>query len=200
MILIPELETVLILVPRCASTALKNAVLAKYPKAMAIYRHMEASGIPHGYDQWTKIGVVRDPVERMWSLFNYIQRVEANFHPDHIKRMRQSTEAGFNHWVVENRLIFCHPHVHVSGFDPYYSVMYPKPENMKSQWDYLRPDLGTRIFQFSQLNTIETRLGIDLVQTNESLAPEMPELGAEARHHIGCYFNWDLKATGRKLL
>jgi hypothetical protein len=42
MILIPEIETVLILVPRTGTGSLRRAVLQRYPRAMLIYRHMEA--------------------------------------------------------------------------------------------------------------------------------------------------------------
>ena len=61
MLLIPEIETVVVLVPRTGSGTLRRAIVQAYPKAMLIYRHMEADGVPAGYDRWSKVGVVRDP-------------------------------------------------------------------------------------------------------------------------------------------
>lgn len=51
MILIPELETVVILVPRTGSGSLRRAIAEAYPSSMLVYRHMEADGIPAGYDR-----------------------------------------------------------------------------------------------------------------------------------------------------
>ena len=45
MILIPEIEAVVILVPRTGSGSLYRAVLDRYPKALMPYRHMEADGV-----------------------------------------------------------------------------------------------------------------------------------------------------------
>ncbi|MBL3684559.1 hypothetical protein F2981_16960 [Sinorhizobium meliloti] len=44
----------------------------KYPRSTLIYRHMEADGVPAGYDRWRKVGVVRHPVERLWSLYKFL--------------------------------------------------------------------------------------------------------------------------------
>jgi len=78
MLLIPEIETVVILVPRAGSTSIKRAVLAKYPEAMMIYRHMEADGVPFGYDRWRKIGVVHNPIDRLCSLYKYLKILMEN--------------------------------------------------------------------------------------------------------------------------
>lgn len=51
MILIPEIQTVVILVPRTGSGSLRRAVAAKYPQSILLYRHMEADGVPAGHDK-----------------------------------------------------------------------------------------------------------------------------------------------------
>lgn len=72
MILIPNLKVVLILVPRTGSGSLKRAVLNQYPDALLLYRHMEADGVPQGYDRWQKVGVLRNPQDRLWSLYKFL--------------------------------------------------------------------------------------------------------------------------------
>ena len=71
MILIPEIETIVILVPRTGSGSLKRAILKTYSKAHVLYRHMEADGVPHGYDRWRRVGVARNPLDRLWSLYKF---------------------------------------------------------------------------------------------------------------------------------
>jgi hypothetical protein len=44
-ILIPEIETIVLLVPRTGSGSLRKAIAAKYPKSVLLYRHMEADGV-----------------------------------------------------------------------------------------------------------------------------------------------------------
>lgn len=112
MILVPEIETVVILVPRTGTTALKNALLGKYPKALLLYRHMEADGVPRGYDRWRKVGVLRDPVARLWSLYKFLRemRQEPNWHPGFAARMNASATAPFDQWLVENETVFTHPY------------------------------------------------------------------------------------------
>lgn len=57
MIIIPEINTVVILVPRTGTSTLRRAIAEIYPMSMMIYRHMEADGIPIGYDRWRRSGM-----------------------------------------------------------------------------------------------------------------------------------------------
>lgn len=181
MIIIPELETIVITPPRTASTALFEAVAENYPNAFSPYRHMEANGVPVGYDVWRKIGVVREPLERLWSVYKYA----CNGKPE------------FNEWILTNNIPL------VTGFDyrekmfpiflPYYHCLVSLPETMKSQWHYLRPDLGTEIFRFDRLDELEKELEILLPVMNQTDVSEMPEVTEEVQRHLRTFFRWDLQ-------
>lgn len=196
MILIPEIETVVILVPRTGSKSLRQAILERYPRAMPLYRHMEADGVPLHYTRWRKIGVLRHPVDRMWSLYNYCKTVKAEFSEEHAARLQSSTRnLEFNEWLVYNTHPFCDPWAHESGFSAYYSCIHVKPENKKSQAVYLRPDLGTEIFSFNHLNLLKAELDIKLPHINgrsSATGETYPPLDVLAQNHVTNYFHWDL--------
>lgn len=116
MILIPEIQTVVILVPRTGSGSLRRAIAAKYPQSVLLYRHMEADGVPAGYDRWRKVGVIRDPIERLWSLYKFCQRFREKFgeHSDqdqaYVEAIIQSVDMPFSDWIVKNQLPFTNPY------------------------------------------------------------------------------------------
>jgi hypothetical protein len=89
-----------ILTPRTGTRALKRAIAERYPQSFMLYRHMEADGVPQGYDRWPKIGVVREPVARLWSLYKYLKRFGLDFCEEHdttyTAKMRQSVERSMN--------------------------------------------------------------------------------------------------------
>lgn len=205
MLLIPELETVVILVPRVASTALKNAILARYPKAVLLYRHMEADGVPYGYDRWPKVGLVRDPLSRLWNLYCYLRdmKQEANWVPGYAERMNESASVPFDYWLVNNTTVFTNPYVaggSIPGYWPRYAVKHQLPENRKSQFIYLRPDLGTEIYRHVDFAKLCNRLKIDVPAYENTCAadngkpPVLFELGKAAREHVQTTFAWDLDA------
>lgn len=184
MIIIPEIETVVITPPRTASTSLFEAVKENYHNAFSPYRHMEANGVPIGYDVWRKVGVLREPLERLWSIYKYVT-----------KSMVAAPE--FNEWVLTENVPL------VTGFDyrlknfpiftPYYHTVVSLPETMKSQWHYLRPDLGTEIFRFDRLEELEEELEILLPNMNETDIKEIPETTEDVQRHLHTFFRWDLK-------
>lgn len=199
MILIPELETVVVLVPRTGSGSLRRAIAAKYPRSMLIYRHMEADGVPHGYDRWAKVGVVRHPVDRLWSLYKFLQRFDGQHDPAYIAAMRRSVDPSFSQWLTGNLVVFTSPYdrAGLGRFFPNFTVRHPLPENQKSQFVYLRPDLGTTVYRYdTQLGELATRLGVNLEsapRTNDTEARCRPLLSPEAEAHIAKWFAWDLK-------
>jgi hypothetical protein len=200
MILIPELGTVLILVPRTGSGSLKRAVLAKYPRALLLYRHMEACGIPAGYDRWDRVGVVRHPVERLWSLYKFLGQGggdSASQWPDHFDVMRASVQRPFDDWLLNNELVFTDPHDQggsAERFYPQFNIRYALPENRKSQFTYLRPDLGTQVYAFGALAKLAGRLGVTLDRHNATAAEDPPALSAEAADYVRRVFAWDFRA------
>lgn len=185
MIIVPEIETVVILVPKVASTSLKNAVLTAYPRAFIPYRHMEADGVLRGYERWQKIGLIRRPIQRLWSLYRYCQSLTEDspgWAPGRAEALRKSTAVPFEDWLRSNTEIFARP----DAGNPYYSVNHPKPETSKSQLEYLRPDLGTEVIRYDQITKIANRLVVSLNKANVSPKYDksfnLPEIMASAGH------------------
>ena len=109
MLIIPEIQTVFLMVPRTASSTIKKQVLHHYPKSFMLYRHMEADGIPHGYNRWRKMGVVRHPLERLFSLWKDLKSYQG-VHPEYVERMRRSVDMPFYEWLTTNREVFTDPY------------------------------------------------------------------------------------------
>lgn len=199
MILIPELEVVMLLTPKVASGSIRRAIADRYPRSMLIYRHMEADGVPQGYDRWQKIGVVREPISRLWSLYKFLANFEGAHEPEYLAAQRASVHMPFSDWIAGNQLVFTYPYDTAGSdrFFPRYTVRHPLPENRKSQFVYLRPDLGTKIYRYDELEALEHRLDIELsgYNTNKSAPGPAPELSAEARDHMARFFAWDSRAA-----
>lgn len=194
MIIIPELKKVVLLVPRTGSTSLKEAILKRYPLAMLLYRHMEADGVPMGYDRWEKIGVVRNPIDRLWSLYNYLQDFNGEYEPEYVEAMQLSVlGCDFSSWIVNNNVVFTNGHSECSNeYFPKYTVRYSLPENRKSQFIYLRPDLGTKIYRYESLDKLAKDLDIELLHLNHSSKQDVSKINGNAIDHIHRFFEWDL--------
>jgi len=210
MILVPEIQTVVILVPRTGSGSLKRAVAERYPRSMLIYRHMEADGVPLGYDRWRKVGVVRHPVERLWSLYRFLKNFRGSSDPlyeegnrqTYLEKQRRSVECPFDEWIVRNEIVFTSPYDSdgLNRFWPHFSVRHALPETRKSQFLYLRPDLGTEIYPFAQLSCLFRELDVDGGHFNASgCVDPPPPLSAKAMDHLARFFAWDLEQTGAEL-
>jgi hypothetical protein len=202
MILIPEIETVVILTPRTGTRALKHAIAKRYPASHMLYRHMEADGVPHGYDRWRKIGVVRHPVDRLWSLYKYLDCFGIDYcqehDPTYTEMMRLSVCRPFDEWLVHNDVVFTSPYdrAGLGRFYPTYACRHPIPENRKSQFIYLRPDLGTVIYRYDDLSAIFELLGVQPGRENGTPASRHPKLSDEAIAYVQRWFSWDLQAIG----
>jgi hypothetical protein len=198
MILIPEIETVVILVPRTGSGSLRRAISERYPRSMLLYRHMEADGVPQGYDRWKKVGIVRDPLDRLWSLYNYLRNFTGDYEPHYAQAMRESVQMRFSDWVRFNTTVFTCPY-DFSGqgrFFANYTVRHPVPENLKSQFVYLRPDLGTEIYRYDEAHLLHERLGVKPgADKNRTRDGTRPFVTAAAQEHIEKHFAWDIAMT-----
>jgi len=202
MILVPEISTVVLLVPRPGTRALKRAIAERYPAAILLYRHMEAGGVPQGYDRWRKVGVVRDPIARLWSLYNYLKRFGLDFCEEHDRAytaaMRYSVTQPFEDWLITNERVFTSPYdsAGFGRFFPAYTCRHPLPENRKSQFVYLRPDLGTTVYRYGEVDQLFAELDVSPGCENGSGASAPPALSSSAREYVRRWFSWDLAAAG----
>lgn len=199
MLIVPEMQCVIILVPRTGSGSLRKAITAQYPKSMLLYRHMEADGVPAGYDNWPRWGVVRDPLERMWSLFKFLNgHLDGDYEQAWIERMHRSARCRtFEDWLMNNDVPFTHPY-DSSGegkFFPQYAVRHPIAENRKSQRIHLRPDLGTKIIRYDHLDKFATFCGVKLGHENKTPSSPLPRLSDEADRYMHKWFAWDYRET-----
>lgn len=197
MLIIPKIKTVVVLVPRTGTGSLYRTVLSTYPDAMLLYRHMEADGIPQGYDQWRRVGVIRPPLERLWSMYKYCSKFgnSRRFQSDHVSRIRASVERPFSEWITDNEVVLCTPHDRDGSSlgNPHFSVRHELPENRKSQFVYVRPDLGTEVWCFNERLKLLGSLGLpDTHWENRTDNTKPPALTKAARDHIKNVFHWDL--------
>lgn len=198
MILIPELEIVVILVPRTGTGSLRRAVAASYPKSIMIYRHMEADGLPLGYDRWRRVGVVRHPVDRLWSLYKFLRDFGGDHDPAYIAAQRASVAMPFSEWITGNETVFTSPYDSAGKgrFWPQFTVRHPLPETRKSQFLYLRPDLGTSVFPFEDRAGLYGLLRIDDSHRANGTEPsDAPTISQAASDHVERFFSWDFDAV-----
>lgn len=200
MIIIPEIETIVILPPKTASTSVIKTIKKRYDNSFQLYRHMEADGIPFGYDRWKKVGIVRNPIERLWSLYWYCKSVERLGFEEYQEKLRKSVECSFEDWVLNNEIIFTDPNSSRDPLEyfPKYAILHAIPENRKSQYIYLRPDLGTKIFLFNEIEKFEEELDIRLSKLNITFKEKIPTLNIETQNFINRYHKWDLLITNNK--
>ncbi|MCQ4630912.1 hypothetical protein GB927_012740 [Shinella sp. CPCC 100929] len=197
MIIIPEKELVLITPPRTGSTSLSDQIAKNYPMSFRPYRHMEADGIPFGYDRWRRVGVFREPVARLWSVYHYCKSVAISDRgtPAWREKLLRSVSAPFEEWLIENPIVFTDPFDSAgTRYYPRYAVRSPVPENRKSLFMYLRPDLGTEIME---LNDLMLLLDLDPSERKNSsscpAAPRYSDLPLPAREHFYTFFDWDFR-------
>lgn len=198
MILIPSAQTILILPPRTGSGTLKKVVLRDLPGSFLLYRHMEADGAPHGYDRWRRVGVVRDPVERLWSLYKYLHSLSGNHSAEYKNDMKKSVSRPFEDWLLNNEAVFSDPHDRQGGdrFYPQYTVRHALAENRKSQALYIRPDLGGQHVLFKDIATLAADLGVNLdVHENQTYACPPPQLTSAGCAFMQRFHAWDLEVT-----
>lgn len=210
MIIVPEIQKVLITPPRTGSTGICQAIIAKYPNAMWLYRHMEADGVPHGYDRWERHCIVRHPIYRLWSMYKYL------IHGTHGTETWRGTvqkdarsHDDFYHWMIHGTLPFIHPYWYNPSMkvDPRYMVLHHLPEQRKSQWIYARPDLGTIVHDFKTIDNVYRIFGMEPgTRVNAShpmglraiVSLSEPQR-SEVIEHMQAWFEWELEIEGYRL-
>lgn len=200
MIIIPERELVIITPPRTGSTSMLTACKLKYPLTMSLYRHMEADGIPFGYDHWRRVGIVRHPFLRLWSLYHYLRDL-----PDKggwYSRLGEDARSNpFSYWLREGTMPFTNPDwIEDIDFSPRQSVLHNRPEQRKSQWMYVRPDLGVEPIVVASKEYVKLILELDLPRIpilNKSRAPAYPSPSDLDKEHIEKFHSWDIDICER---
>ena len=81
----------------------------------------------------------------------------------YVANLRASVTMPFSEWVVTNKGVFTSPYdsTPAGRFWPEYAIRHSVPENRKSQFVYLRPDLGTVIYWHRSLQRLATELDMD---------------------------------------
>ena len=200
MLIVPELNKVIILVPRTGTNYLKEAVRKRWPNSFLLYRHMERDGVPYGYERYETVGVFREPVDRLYSLFKYLRDYDHDQCHDwkrlYMRRLTDTTSNGFNQWLVSNELPIATPYGTDGTYHVQSSVKHIIPENKKSQWCYLRPDYGTTVIPYSEIHKLLVMLDIPDERTHVTEPSTPPPLTAEGYEIINTYHHWDTTQKG----
>ena len=108
--------------------------------------------------------------------------------------MRDSTSVPFEEWLLNNTAVFTNPYTLTTWtrHSPQYAVRHYLPENKKSQFIYVRPDLGVEL---KSLRNVQDILGIEVPRLNESSILPMPVLTKEGERHLWDHFAWDMEAV-----
>lgn len=210
MLIVPEIRTVFIFPPKTASGSLRRALMARFPRSMLLYRHMEADGVPVGYDRWHKIGIVRNPSARLRSVYTFSKNVADSNDPSHpdwtwMRMLKASTDGlTYEEWLQRNEVPFTGPMLSChTKFQADHTLRHVMPENRKSQWHYLRPDLGTEVVCMRDIDSLAFRWELELrVDINQSVEGET--FGDPTRSQVTDaefeilrrYHQWELNESG----
>lgn len=203
MLLVPELQAIFIFPPRTGSDTLCAELMRMHPNAALLYRHGEADMVPEGYEAWRKVGFVRHPFARLWSLYKYcavmadMTNVTEALQAD-VARLAQSVQGkSFEEWVLHNEELF----LPVGSGIPFLHQRVHVPETRKSQETYLRPDLGTVILKFQDLPRHLEAWGLDHTQKRGATpSPAVPAMTKKLKKHMAKYFAWDMSIPDLEVL
>lgn len=165
MIIVPELKSVLITPPRTASSSLRKYLPEKFPKAITLSYHGEYNMIPTCFSDYQVVGVVRDPLERLNSLYNFIRNadpkrfVEGYFGDVHKECMQMT----FVQWLVYNKRAFTQPRIG-DTFYAKYNVHNVIPEIHKTYDMYFGPNA-----KYVMFDKISEKLDLNLPVTNNNV-------------------------------
>jgi hypothetical protein len=173
MIVIPELQKVVIMPPRSGSTALKAALLGTYPLAYAPYRHGEWMMVNHLRDSsvartYTAVYPLRDPLQRMISLWRYMQDVSPQRNPrapqEWIDRVRADASRTFTHWLHTSNELFNESRASPNDGSPesYYCTWFSVPAARKDARYFLQDCPAFEMLRFGDVRDYKSMLGIEI--------------------------------------
>lgn len=195
MLIVPELHAIFIMPPRTGSGTLTLELMRAHPSAFLLYRHAEATLVPAGYETWRKVGFVRHPLARLWSLYKFCAIIAegevVKVLEEEVRRVARSVEGrSFEEWVLKNEELFLPDN---SGIPVLHQAM-RTPETRKSQFDYLRPDLGTIVLKFQDLPTHLANWQLNPnTKAGATPRPECPPMTPKLKKHMMKYFKWDME-------
>lgn len=168
MLIIPELQLNIIMAPRTASRSLADAVKTRYQTAFQPFRHMERDGTPEAYRDFQVLSVVRDPLERLASLWSFLRNMAPhNSDPELHLQFRAAAQEDLADWITGSVFAFCCEGSVNPDLDQYYSGLRPGPITRRPQADWIRPDIGpAELLPFERLDLLERRLDITLPHAN----------------------------------
>ena len=198
MIIIPERSLVVLQPPRTGSTSLRAAIKARYPQAKSLYRHLERGGIPDAYAGFDVACMIRNPVERLHSLWRFMRTRSPDQHVDPVwaMRMRKDANVDFSEWLVRSTETFTYrtPPGHAPA---YHGALDAAPATRKSIFAWARPDLGpVELLRLEDTAHLQKRLDLCLPQLNAAPAAQMHSLTPHAADVINTYHAWDLLQYG----
>jgi hypothetical protein len=199
MIIIPEIKTVFIRIPKTASTSISHAIEHKYRDSFSPYRHMESMGIPAGYEKWRKVAVIRNPLHRLRSLYSFCRNAEQlpRYGVGWAATQKAATDVSFERWLLNNTVPFCSPVDLDGNFNPYYFTRSTLAENVKSQSVYVDDD--TDLYSFEDLELAAKSMDIDepLEKLRESSLVSMTSTSDAIFEHIEKHMMWDISTHQR---
>ncbi len=215
MFVIPELRKVVVMPPRSGSTSLRRALAAKYDFGWSPYRHAEVSmlkfvrQIHPAVDDYGIVYILRDPMDRMISLWRYMQSVnrERNSRApeEWINRVRTDASRPFQDWLLNSTELFNESAAHPLDGSPqsHYCTAWNVPAAQKDARWFLRgaQPSSVEICRFGDTRDYQKILGlrwdVDIIRDNTTEQFEA-SYNVFGRSHIQNYHATDLILMGLK--
>lgn len=201
MLIIPELKKVVIMPPRSGSTALKKQLLSTYPQAISLYRHgedMMRQYAPWDVSSYTTTYILRNPVDRLVSLWRYMQDCSVERNPraplSWINRVNADASRPFSHWLHTSTELFNESTAHPMYKSPesYYCTHFQVPAARKSAREFLYGAENIEIVRFGVRDDYWYLLGIEFPERANASTPRYVHVSADDMRFIEHYHHSDM--------
>jgi hypothetical protein len=193
MIIIPETQTIVLQPPRTGTTSLRDALLKEYPQAFLIYRHMEADGIPFGYNHFRKVCQVRHPFERLKSMYFYMRNpnIKPRTCAKWVARVKAASNKSFEEWLHDPT---CFVSSGIPGLDlrPRDCQKWIGPSQKKSQILWAKG--ADQLLRNEHLNEDAfLLLGVDVGHVNAAKDKKAVECTSHVMRFLHEFHSWDME-------
>lgn len=176
MLIVPELKKVVITPPRSGSTALRALIREKYEHATSPFRHGEVAMLGHcelfeqvSDGEWSIVYILRDPLQRMISLWRYMHDVSytrnARASKEWVDRINKDADRPFNDWLWNSTELFNESNAKPGDWSvgSQYCTFFNVPATRKSAAQFLRyaPDRSVEIVNFLDSKAYKRVLGVN---------------------------------------